>query len=110
MLGQNGLNTCVRFGYSKLYRCAGVICAALPALASAQAQERPTNLPPVEIEAPQKRLAAKQAKAVLHLPIDVGATAPRLGEGSVSEPGRKQQRGEAENEKWPHEGVIQPIR
>ena len=61
MLGQNGLNTCVRFGYSKLYRCAGVICAALPALASAQAQERPTNLPPVEIEAPQKRLAAKQA-------------------------------------------------
>ena len=61
MLGQNGLNTSVRFGYSNLYRYAGVLCAALPALASAQAQERPTNLPPVEIEAPQKRLAAKQA-------------------------------------------------
>ena len=46
----------------RLYRFAGFVCVALPALLSApaQAQEKPPALPPVDINAPQSRPAKPQ--------------------------------------------------
>ena len=53
--------------YRQTYRYAGFVCAALTALAplSAQAQTsgQPTDLPPVQVEAPKKRPAPKHAAA-----------------------------------------------
>jgi iron complex outermembrane receptor protein len=46
-----------------LLRCTGALCAALPGFASAQVPERPTNLPPVQVEEPQNRPALKPASA-----------------------------------------------
>ena len=45
------------------YRCKALLCAALPALAVAPSygQERPSSLPPVQVEAPKERATPKQA-------------------------------------------------
>jgi iron complex outermembrane receptor protein len=49
----------------RLYRFAGFVCLALPALipSPAQAQEKPAALPPVDINAPQNRPAPKSQHA-----------------------------------------------
>jgi iron complex outermembrane recepter protein len=46
----------------RLFRYAGFFCLALPTFvtASAQAQEKPTTLPPVQVDAPQNRPTKKQ--------------------------------------------------